>query len=174
MIYYQDETLLIRSMEADDARRITDAELAQGWHVEVEKQEMRYRHQTEGKSVALIAEYQGTVAGYINVYHAALDGPKAFRHLPEIVDFGVFIKFRRLGIGSRLMDTAEHVAAQKADAVCLGVGLHDGYGSAQRMYVKRGYIPDGSGVWYNGQVCGQYAPCCNDDDLIMYFSKKLR
>lgn len=31
--------------------------------------------------------------------------------------------------------------------VCIGVGLHAGYGSAQRMYVKRGYIPDGTGVW---------------------------
>lgn len=46
------------------------------------------------------------------------------------------------------MDIAEEIAATYADTVYLGVGLHSGYGSAQRMYVKRGYIPDGSGVWY--------------------------
>ena len=33
------------------------------------------------------------------------------------------------------------------------------------MYVKRGYIPDGSGVWYGGSVCPEYENCCNDDDL---------
>lgn len=38
-----------------------------------------------------------------------------------------------------------------SSTICLGVGLHYGYGAAQRMYVKRGYIPDGSGVWFNGK-----------------------
>lgn len=58
--------------------------------------------------------------------------------LPEIVDFGVFQKCRRHGIGTKLMDTAEKIAGRYEDTVCLGVGLHQGYGSAQRMYVKRG------------------------------------
>ena len=71
------------------------------------------------------------------------------------------------------MDAAEKVAAQYSDMVYLGVGLHEGYGSAQRMYVKRGYIPDGTGVWYGEKVCSQYADCCNDDDLVLYFSKAL-
>ena len=56
----------------------------------------------------------------------------------------------------------------------LDVGLHSGYGSAQRMYVKRGYIPDGSGVWYRDKVCPCYADCVNDDDLVLCLSKKLR
>ena len=72
------------------------------------------------------------------------------------------------------MDAAEKAAGQYADTVCLGVGLHDGYGSAQRMYVKRGYIPDGSGVWYQDKPCIQYETVCTvDDDLILYMSKKL-
>ncbi|MDY5868934.1 MAG: GNAT family N-acetyltransferase, partial [Lachnospiraceae bacterium] len=75
---------------------------------------------------------------------------------------------------SKLMDVAEKVAAQYSNIVYLGVGLHEGYGSAQRMYVKRGYIPDGTGVWYGEKVCPQYSDCCNDDDLVLYFSKELR
>ena len=174
MIYHQDETTLIRSMAEADIRTITEAELAQGWHVEAAKQEMRFRDQQAGRSFALVAEYKGQVAGYINVYRRGLDGPGALRGLPEIVDFGVFIKFRRQGIGGKLMDAAEALAGDMADTVFLGVGVHSGYGSAQRMYVKRGYIPDGSGAWYQGRVCGQYAPCCNDDDLVLYLSKRLR
>lgn len=72
------------------------------------------------------------------------------------------------------MDTAEQIAEEYSDIVYLGVGMHSGYGSAQRMYVKRGYIPDGSGVWYGDKVCGHYADCRNDDDLVLYMSKKLR
>ena len=57
--------------------------------------------------------------------------------------------------------------------ICIGVGLHSGYGSAQRMYVKRGYVPDGSGVWYRDKVCEPYEKCCNDDDLVLYLSKNI-
>ena len=32
------------------------------------------------------------------------------------------------------------------------------------MYVKRGYIPDGSGVWYGETVCEPHADCCNDEN----------
>ena len=71
------------------------------------------------------------------------------------------------------MDVAESIAAKSSDTVCLSVGVHNGYGAAQRMYVKRGYIPDGSGVWYGESVCPQYEDCCNDDDLVLFFSKKL-
>ena len=89
------------------------------------------------------------------------------------MDFGVLKKYRNHGIGSLLMDTAEQIAAGFADTVYLGVGLHSGYGSAQRMYIKRGYIPDGSGVWYGDHICDPYTDCCNDDDLVLYLSKKL-
>ena len=64
-------------------------------------------------------------------------------------------------------------SSRYADRVYLGVGLHAGYGSAQRMYVKRGYVPDGTGAWYDGAVCPPYADCRNDDDLVLYLSKSL-
>ena len=92
----------------------------------------------------------------------------------RICFFGVLEKYRRRGIGTALMDAAERIAAGYSDTVYLGVGLHGGYGSAQRMYVKRGYMPDGSGAWYGNSVCAEGAPCCNDDDLVLYLSKKLR
>lgn len=35
-------------------------------------------------------------------------------------------------------------------------------------------VPDGSGVWYRNAVCEPYAPCANDDDLVLCFFKRLR
>ena len=174
MIYFEDETVLIRNMEPADAQPITDGEIAQGWDASVAKYEMRLRDQAAGRAVALVAEVEGQPVGYINVSPDAQTGAFGGRGLPEIVDFGVLERYRRRGIGGRLMDVAERIAGEYADTVYLGVGLHSGYGSAQRMYVKRGYIPDGTGVWYQDRICDPYAPCVNDDDLVLYLSKKLK
>ena len=174
MIYYHDDEILIRDMLKSDAQIITDEEIAQGWHATVDKYEMRLQHQSEGKSVSLVAEYQDHVAGYINVYPDSEWGAFAGRGYPEIVDFGVLEKYRRHGIGSKLMDIAEQIASGYSEIVYLGVGMHSGYGSAQRMYVKRGYVPDGTGVWYGDKVCEQNAECFNNDDLVLYLSKRLR
>lgn len=166
-------SIRIRRMTAADIPVIVAEEAAQGWHPSCDKYEMRLRDMEAGRSTALVAEYNGQVAGYINLYRRPLDGAFADRDWPEIVDFGVLAKYRRRGIGTALMDAAEALAAQVSDTVCLGVGVSCGYGSAQRMYVRRGYIPDGSGVWYGSTVCPEYAPCCNDDDLVLYLSKQL-
>ena len=175
MIYEQDEKVLIRDMEPGDAQVFAAEETAQGWHSSAEKYEMRLRDRSAGKAVCLVAEYEGKPAGYINVYPNAAYGPFGGQGLPEIVDFGVLQKYQRRGIGTKLMDAAEQIASRYADTVYLCVGLHNGYGSAQRMYVKRGYIPDGSGVWYHDKPCTPYDTIyTNDDDLVLYLSKKLK
>ena len=175
MIRYQDENLLIRDMEEADAQVFTDEEKAQGWHADITKYIERLKHAAEGRCISLTAVYEGRPAGYVNVYMKAVEGPFKDSGWPEIVDFGVLQKYQRKGIGSRLMDAAEQIAGQYADTVCLAVGLHNGYGSAQRMYVKRGYIPDGSGVWYHDNACTPYDTVyTNDDDLVLHLSKKLR
>lgn len=174
MIYYNADEIVVRNMQPDDARILTEEEIAQGWDGDIEKYEMRLKHQAEGKSIAFVAEYRGNVAGYINVYPNSEWGAFANQGYSEIVDFGVLIRYRNKGIGNKLMDIAEKIASGYSEVVYLGVGLHSGYGSAQRMYVKRGYIPDGTGVWYRDKVCGQYADCCNDDDLVLYLSKRVR
>lgn len=174
MIYYKDNEVLIRDLEQADAQIITQEEIAQGWHQTIEKYEMRLQHQAEGKAISLVAKYKGNIAGYINVYPNAASGAFANKGYSEIVDFGVLEKYRRKGIGSKLMDVAEKIAAKYSNIVYLGVGLHSGYGSAQRMYVKRGYIPDGSGVWYGETNCLPYTNCCNDDDLVLYLFKEFK
>ena len=174
MIYYQDADILVRDLERADADIIAAGEVAQGWNATPEKYLTRLKDREAGHAVALAAEWRGHVAGYVNVYPGGNGGAFAGSGWPEIVDFGVLEKYQRRGIGSKLMDVAEQIAARYADTVYLGVGLHSGYGNAQRLYVKRGYVPDGSGVWYRDAVCPQYAPCMNDDDLVLYLYKRLR
>lgn len=173
MIYDSDNDILIRDMEQSDIENIVQGEREQGWNATADKYVTRLRERDEGKAIAFAAEYNGYIAGYIFVYPDSAYGAFAGQGYPEIVDFGVLGKYRRRGIGNKLMDVAEKTASQYGDTVYLGVGLHSGYGSAQRMYAKRGYIPDGSGVWYGEKICPQNAQCRNDDDLVLYLWKKL-
>lgn len=173
MIYFSNEQLTIRNMKPEDAQAITDAEIEQGWQASIEKYEKRLEDQRTGKAISLVAEYSGKPVGYINIYPDHTSGAFGGKGYPEIVDFGVLEKYRNQGIGTVLMYIAEQIASTYADIVYLGVGLHSGYGSAQRMYVKRGYIPDGSGVWYQDKICKPYEECVNDDDLVLYLSKEL-
>lgn len=173
MVFYRDSGLLIRNLEPRDAQVLTDGEIAQGWNADIGKFQKRLRDQEQGLCVSLAAEADGGAVGYANVYFDPRTGPFASSGWPEIVDFGVLEKYRRRGIGGKLMDAAERIAGERSDTVWIGVGLHSGYGSAQRMYVKRGYVPDGSGVWYRDAVCPPYGPCANDDDLVLYLVKTL-
>ncbi len=174
MIYFREGDLVIRDMEEADAARFVDGELAQGWHPDINSYLSRLKDQRAGLCLALVAEVGGQTAGRINIYPNSLWGAFGSRGLPEIVDFAVLEKYQRRGVGTKLMDVAEELAVRYADTVYLGVGLHGGYGRAQRMYVRRGYLPDGSGAWYGDAVCEPYGACVNDDDLVLYLSKKLK
>lgn len=143
-----------------------------GWHPNQETYAAYYRQQILEERTVFVAVYQGQYCGYVTLRPKAEHGPFAKDGVPEICDFNVLPLYRKRGIGSKLLDLAEAEAFRYSDTVSLGVGLHSGYGSAQRMYIKRGYLPDGSGVWYQNKQLEQYAECCNDDDLVLYLSKR--
>ena len=172
--YYQDAALTIRDLCAEDIPLLVAAECAQGWHATPEKLENRLRDVERRGAVVIAAVTDGVPVGYVSVYPDAVSGPFVGTGWPEIVDFNVLVKYRRRGIGSRLMDCAEQIAAQYADTVTLGVGMHSGYGAAQRLYVLRGYVPDGSGVWVGDRIGEPYAMCENGDSLVLHLSKKLQ
>lgn len=173
-IWYDDGTTRIRSMLPKDARVLYDTYLSYGWHPRLETYEKYYREQEAGARRVFIAEYDGRVSGQCTLLPSADEGPWAGENCPEIQDLTVFFDVHRRGIGSRLLDAAEGEAARVAERVCLAVGVHSGYGAAQRLYVGRGYNFDGSGAWYRGRPLEQYAPCVNDDALLLYMSKELR
>lgn len=120
----------------------------------------------------LVGEVEGAVAAYITILPDAKQGPFAGM-APELSDFNVFEPFQNQGIGNLLLEEAEKRVRLISDKVTLGVGLHSGYGPAQRLYIKRGYIPDGSGVWYQNHQPAMNAVCEDIGELVLYLSKNL-
>ena len=172
MVYYTDEDLLIRGMEGDDAQIFYRTYLSYGWHPSLQTYENYYREQEAGVRQVFVAVCRGEVCGYCTLVRQSDVGAADHRY-PKIVDLSVFRHMQNRGIGNKLLDVVEQAAAQISNRVYLSVGLHSGYGAAQRIYAKRGYLPDGTGVWYAGKPLEQYAPCCNDDSLQLMMSKKL-
>jgi ribosomal protein S18 acetylase RimI-like enzyme len=99
--------------------------------------------------------------------------PFAAENIPEVADFNVLPEWRRRGFGKALMDDAERRIAEKSPVAGIGVGMTADYGAAQRLYVKRGYIPDGRGLTYDGNVLAHGESTLNDDSLVLYFTKAL-
>lgn len=172
MDYYNKEELIIRSMLERDSQILAEAFLAQGWDKPVSLFEKYYRRQESDEHLVCIAEVKNQLAGYVTLLPETSAGPFSSLKILEIVDLNVLMDYQMDGVGSALLYCAEMLAGQFSDTVSLAVGLHYGYGAAQRLYVKKGYIPDGSGVWYQGSQLEQYADCVNDDELVLYLSKQ--
>jgi hypothetical protein len=81
---------------------------------------------------------------------------------------------RRQGIATLLMDMAEQLARDRAIAeLGVTVGLFDEYGPAQRLYGRRGYIPDGRGACRGQRPLRKGMQVTMDDDLIIWLTKDL-
>ena len=165
-------TCSIRKMQESDIKDLSRGFISQGWPSREEILARYFLEQKSKEREVLVAEVEGALAGYITILPCAKQGPFAEIH-PELSDFNVFEPFQNQGIGNLLMEEAENRVKLISDKVTLGVGLHSGYGPAQRLYIKRGYIPDGTGVWYRNQPLEMNATIQNNDDLVLYLSKEL-
>jgi len=161
----------IRNIIKSDIESLSHGFMNQGWPGREEILARYFLEQESGEREVLVTEIDGAVASYVTILPSAKHGPFAEVY-SELSDFNVFEPFQNQGIGNLLLEEAEKRVKLISDKVTLGVGLHSGYGPAQRLYMKRGYIPDGTGVWYQNQPLEMNATIQNNDDLVLYLSKK--
>jgi GNAT superfamily N-acetyltransferase len=130
--------------------------------------EAHFADHSDGQGVTFIAKCGEDIAGYITVSLKA-----RVKDMPCIVNFVVFESYRRQGLGSQLMDIAEAYLAQGADRVVLWVPIIGRFGPAQRLYAKRGYVPDGDGVVKHGVPVTEGETHPVDEDLLLCMVKDL-
>jgi GNAT superfamily N-acetyltransferase len=168
------QTVQIRLLEESDPPSIAAAFKNMGWN-KPETQYQRYlQEQISGTRTCFVAIFNGQFAGYVTVNLRPAYAGFADLNIPEIQDLNVLTTYRRKGIASRLLDRAEGEAARRSGVVGIAVGLHPGYNAAQRLYAKRGYIPDARGITYRNRYVEEGASVVLDDDLVMHFTKQLR
>ena len=93
---------------------------------------------------------------------------------PEISDLRVADRHRRLGVATAMIAHFEGVARQAGCAtIGMGVGMYGGYGPAQRLYAKLGFVPDGYGLTYGNADVQPGAMVTVDDSLLLWLVRDL-
>ena len=166
--------LTIRSLEEKDIPNIARAFRELGWDKPPSQYERYWMEQVLEIRDVHVAFLEGQFAGYLTICWTSMNEPFRERSIPEIVDFNVLEKFRRMGIGTELMDKAESEIVRVSSVAGIGVGLTPDYGAAQRLYVLRGYVPNGLGVYYRHHPIQYGEDLKVDDDLVLYLTKELK
>ncbi|HET9591051.1 MAG TPA: GNAT family N-acetyltransferase, partial [Anaerolineales bacterium] len=136
----------IRLLEDKDISGIARAFQELGWNKPASQYERYLVEQEFEIRIVFVAFVEEEFAGYLTICRDSHYEPFRARNIPEIVDFNVLPKFRRMGIGTKLMDRAEAEIAKMSSVAGIGVGMTADYGAAQNLYIQRGYIPDGLGL----------------------------
>lgn len=101
----------------------------------------------EPDGAGLIATCGSDVIGYVGIVWESNYAGFRSRGIPLVHQIAVAGPFLRQGVATLLMDAAEQLARDRGIATLgITVGLFDECGPAQRLYGRRGYIPDGRGA----------------------------
>ena len=164
---------LIRFLESDDIPEIVKAFQQLSWDKPAILYERYLMEQVFEVRDVYVAFIEGQFAGYVTICWTSSYEPFQKENIPEIVDFNVLPIFRRQGIGTTLMDKAESEIAKVSPIAGIGVGMTPDYGAAQRLYVLRGYVPDGRGLYNKDHYPAYGEQITVDDDFTLYLIKKL-
>ncbi len=165
--------MTIRRLGQSDPEVVSAAFDEIGWNKPVSQYERYLDEQSRGLREVCVAEVDGEFAGYVTVVWNPEYKYFKERGIPEIQDFNVLPKFRRRGIGSALLDRAESLIGGRSSIAGIGVGMTPDYGVAQRLYVKRGYVPDGRGLTQNGDYLRHNQPIRVNDGTVLWFTREL-
>jgi GNAT superfamily N-acetyltransferase len=144
------------------------------WHKQRPQYERYFSEQQSGERIVLVALLGAKVVGYVTLLWQTNYLPFRESEIPVISDLNVINEHQRQGIGTRLIQACERIAAERAKPVIgIGVGLTADYAAAQRLYPHMGYVPDGRGLVYHDHVAHYGEQVVVDDHLVLYFTKKL-
>ena len=164
----------IRLLESNDIPEIAGAFRELGWNKPASQYERYLAQQEVGVRDVYVAFVDGQFAGYLTICWESSYRPFLVNSIPEIVDFNVLPKFRRMRIGTHLMERAESEIAKVSPVAGIGVGMTGDYGAAQKLYILRGYIPDGRGLHWRDHHVHYHEDVVVDDELALYLTKELK
>ena len=164
----------VNLLRACDVQPIVDAFEAISGNKPASQYHRYLAEQQQGLRTVLVAfGSDDRFCGYVTINWRPNYPPFRAEEIPEIQDFNVLPHVRRRGIGTRLMNEAERMVREHSPVVGIGVGMDADYGAAQRLYVLRGYIPDGKGLTYKNRFVRYGEQVTVDDKLVLYFTKRL-
>lgn len=163
----------IERIAPTDLAQVVQLFIQQIYPGDPERAHEHFSGHAERQAETFLAWVDGRLAGYLTLRWQSNNPLFRERNIPLIHHLEVFSQFRRQGIASRLMNAAEQSIATRATHAGITVGLFDKYGPAQRLYAKRGYLPDGHGACQGQRPLKQGEVVTIDHDLILWLTKDL-
>lgn len=162
----------IRICEESDIPNLTKFAFGGGHSIEDGYFETAFAEQQAGKRLVFLLFREDVLAGYTHLnFHPQYQLFQRFG-IPEIQDLFVHPNERKNGLGAQLITACEREAKTRGHTdIGIGVGVTGKFGSAQRLYHRLGYTPDGNGAVFERQPIqsGEMRPI--DDRLCMMLVK---
>jgi GNAT superfamily N-acetyltransferase len=165
--------IVVHTLEKEEIKLLAEGFSAHDKNKSVQLFEQYLQAQQDGELICLVANVDGNDVGYLTICWNSPYDSFSKRAIPEIKDLNVLPHYRGKGYAARLMAHAEEIVSEKSNFAGIGVGLSSEYGTAQRMYIRRGYIPDGFGLMYKYQKVDQGSRVKVDDNLMIMLTKRL-
>lgn len=143
-----DGDITLKDMKKQDCELLTDAFSKEGYSKPIKRYKSYFEQKKLGIRDVIIAYYQNQIAGYLTIVWESNYEDFKEQMIPEIKDIKILKGFREKGVATRLMNEAEERVRLVAKFCAAGVSLAEEYEAAQCLYAKRGYVPDGKGVFY--------------------------
>lgn len=164
----------IRTLETGDLGRIGATDGGPAWNADPALWQGYLAAAAQGSRVVLLAFEGEGVVGYGTLLWQSDYPPFKEAGIPEINNLVVAQSARGGGIATAMIGRFEQLAASAGrSTIGLGVGLYADYGTAQRLYVRLGYHPDGRGITYGEKPVVPDQSVRVDDDLILWLTKSL-
>jgi GNAT superfamily N-acetyltransferase len=165
--------IYIERVAPTDLAQVIQLFIQQVYPGDPEEAHQHFGDHAEGKADTFLAWVESSLAGYLTIRWQSNNPQFRQQNIPLIHHLGVFPQFQRQGIASCLMDAAEQLIATCATQAGITVGLFEAYGPAQRLYARRGYVPDGRGACQGQRPLKQGEIVTLDHDLILWLTKDL-
>lgn len=133
-----------------------------------------YTEQQAGERLACVVTKDNVIVGYGSLLPESTYKPFVEDDVFEISDIWIDKAARGQGLATLLITYFESIAEdEEAPYIGMGVGLYADYGTAQQLYARLGYKPDGRGITHKGVpvALGKQYPI--DDDLLLWVVKEL-
>jgi GNAT superfamily N-acetyltransferase len=167
------DTLQITWITPHDLNWVTGWFTRYVYDMNADKAYTHFADHGDGRGATCLAHMHGELAGFVTIRWQSHHASFRRENIPLIHHLEVFPAFRRQGLASCLMDEAEKLIATRASKAGITVGLFDAYGPAQRLYAKRGYIPDGRGACKRHEPLRQGEVITIDHDILIWMTKDL-
>lgn len=166
--------LEIKAAHRGDIELLEELYRGVGYPVDLEYFPLNFDRQDAGERQIYMAFIDEDVCGFCIYNRKPRYSFFAHSEIPEIQDLAVAPQHREQGIGGQLIDFCENVAREEGfSQMGIGVGITKSFGAAQRLYIRKGYVPDGYGAVYDREYVQEGQFQALDSNLSLMLVKSL-